>query len=579
VNPDQLLRHFERISEAPDATKRLRQFILQLAVRGKLLEQKPGTESARELLHLIQRKRTHLLKEAEGVRTSKPLPPVTDDDQPFSIPPNWVWTRLGEIGDWGSGSTPPRGSEGLYGGSVAWVKSGELDDNPALADSEETITDLAVRTGSFRQNQRGDVLIAMYGATIGKVAILAKSAVTNQAVCGCSPFSGVSNRYLFQFLISQRERFHASSEGGAQPNISKVKLVKFPFPLPPLDEQHCIVAKVDELMALCDRLEAAQAERERQRDRVVVASLQRLNQLSDHVELFGDHARFHLWHLSRFTTRTKHVQQLRRLVLNLAIRGQFVLQDRADEPAAILLERLAADAKAYCLQHGIAPSRPDPIDAEDQPHPVPLGWMWTRLSALFRVITDGDHQPPPKSEHGVPFLTIGNITTGRLDFSDCRFVSPDYFQALAEYRKPSRGDILYTVVGATYGRPALVNTDRAFCVQRHIAILKPTREIDVRFLYYLLASPWVYEQAKSSVTGTAQPTIPLRPLRNFLVAVPPLAEQHRIVAKVNELMAICDRLEAQLSAAQAVRGRLLEAVLQEALEDHASAESRSMVAR
>jgi type I restriction enzyme, S subunit len=165
----------------------------------------------------------------------------------------------------------------------------------------------------------------------------------------------------------------------------------------------------------------------------------------------------------------------------------------------------------------------------------------------------------------VAFLTIGNITTGRLEFSGCRWVPKTYFRSLAPYRTPIKGDILYTVVGATYGRPALVETDREFCVQRHIAILKPTARMDLRLLVWLLASPLIYDQATRSTTGTAQPTIALRPLRNFIAPIPPLAEQRRIVAKVDELTALCDRLEASLATADDTRRRLLEALLAEAL--------------
>ncbi len=184
---------------------------------------------------------------------------------------------------------------------------------------------------------------------------------------------------------------------------------------------------------------------------------------------------------------------------------------------------------------------------------------------MFNVITDGDHQPPPKADEGVAFLTIGNITTGRLDFAGCRLVTKAYFQSLAPYRTPAKGDILYTVVGATYGRPAIVETDRDFCVQRHIAIMKPVGAINLRFLFWLLASPLIYDQAFRSTTGSAQPTIALRPLRNFVAPLPPLAEQHRIVAKVDALMALCDRLEESLTAASATRRRLLDALLAEAL--------------
>ena len=175
---------------------------------------------------------------------------IGEEVAPFSAPSPWQWTRLGTIGDWGAGSTPSRGNPNLYGGGLTWLKSGELNDNTQLRGSEETVTELAVHKGSSRINRPGDVLIAMYGATIGKLAILAEDAVTNQAVCGCTPFEGVFNKYLFLFLFSQREDFYAASEGGAQPNISKVKIVGRPFSLPPLAEQHRIVAKVDELMAV-----------------------------------------------------------------------------------------------------------------------------------------------------------------------------------------------------------------------------------------------------------------------------------------------------------------------------------------
>lgn len=138
---------------------------------------------------------------------------------------------------------------------MTWLKSGELNDNQALRGSSETVSESAIEQGSFRQNQPGDVLFAMYGATVGKVAILAEPAVTNQAVCGCTPCRGVVNTFLFYYLVSERESFRSASAGAAQPNFSKDKILTYPFPLPPLAEQRRIVAKVNDLTALVDRLE------------------------------------------------------------------------------------------------------------------------------------------------------------------------------------------------------------------------------------------------------------------------------------------------------------------------------------
>jgi type I restriction enzyme S subunit len=282
-------------------------------------------------------------------------------------------------------------------------------------------------------------------------------------------------------------------------------------------------------------------------------------------ESFRDDARLALDTLPALTARFDQIKQLRQTILNLAVRGKLVPQDPSNEPASELLQRTATEIADYSEAHGLAPAPAEVISDEDVPFAPPQGWRWTRLCTLFRVITDGDHQPPPKTSEGVAFLTIGNITTGRLDFSGCRWVPRAYFTSLAPYRTPTKGDILYTVVGATYGRPALVDTDREFCVQRHIAILKPTAAMDLRFLVWLLVSPLIYDQATRSTTGAAQPTIPLRPLRNFIAPIPPLAEQHRIVARLAELMALCDRLEASLTTTDDTRRRLLEALLAEAL--------------
>ena len=237
-----------------DQIKHLREVILNLAVRGKLLKQDPADEPASEVLGRIAAEKKSLIN-ARLVKSFK-VNPITTAEIPFSIPTNWQWTRLGNIGDWGAGSTPSRANKAFFGGNTNWLKSGELNDNRHLFGSEETITQLALDRYSFRMNQSGDVLIAMYGATIGRLAILAESSVTNQAVCGCTPFQGVLSDFLFFFLLSQRSAFRESSEGGAQPNISKIKIIRKPFPLPPLAEQHRIVAKVDELLTLCDELEA-----------------------------------------------------------------------------------------------------------------------------------------------------------------------------------------------------------------------------------------------------------------------------------------------------------------------------------
>jgi type I restriction enzyme S subunit len=567
MNPAQLLDHFDRISDAPDAIPRLRRLILDLAVRGKLVVQDPCDEPASELLRHIQAVKARLVKAARLSKQEAPLA-VEEDSVPFQVPKHWTWLQLSELGILSGGMTPSKNRPDFWDGTINWFSPKDIKSDE-LIESELKIT-LAGATETGLQVYPPGCLFMVARSGILKrtfpVAINRVDATANQDLKVLRPFVAGLERYL-QIMFRGMTEFILSSLVKTGTTVQSLKYEQFelqPVPLPPLAEQRRIVAKVDELMAQCDELEAAQRERERRRDRLSAASLQRLSASPDTPAL-REYADFHIRHLARFTTRPDQIRALRQAVLSLGMRGRLVRQDAADESALALLDRISVATRRFATEHAIAAPKPEPIDEESVPYSAPPGWSWTRLCSLFYVITDGDHLPPPKADDGIAFLTIGNITTGHLDFTGCRFVSPEYFQSVAIYRRPVRGDILYTVVGATYGRPALVDTDRGFCIQRHIAILKPSSEVDVRFLLRLLASPVVYKQATLGTTGTAQPTIPLRALRNFLVPLPPVSEQRRIVARIDELMDLCDRLEAQLTTAQVESHRLLDAVLHEAL--------------
>jgi type I restriction enzyme S subunit len=340
------------------------------------------------------------------------------------------------------------------------------------------------------------------------------------------------------------------------------------IPLPPLAEQKRIVAKVDELMALCDRLALQQQERETRHAALARASLARFADAPTPANLPF------LFHPSYAIPPA----DLRKSILTLAVQGKLVPQDPNDEPAEKLFVKLESERRRFAAAHKFRSPVGEPLDDSSAPFAIPPSWKWCRLSSMFNAVADGDHLPPPKSEAGIAFLTIGNITTGTLDFEGCRFVPDSYYRGLADFRRPIRGDILYTIVGATYGRPALVEGDRPFCVQRHIAILKPPQSVDVGFLMAVLRSPLAYDQASASTTGTAQPTIPLGSLRNFAAPLPPLAEQRRIVAKVDQLMALVDALEQQLAASHATAANLLSALVAEltaASRGHSTADARS----
>lgn len=230
----------------------MKKSLLQEAIKGKLVEQRPEERTGEELYETIQAEKKKLIKE-EKIKKQKALPEITEDEMPFEIPESWKWVRLGEIGEWGAGSTPSRSNPKFYGGKIPWLKTGDLNDS-YITDVPEHITDLALNSTSLKLNSVNSVLIAMYGATIGKLGILKKPMTTNQACCACQPINGIYNLYLFYFLMASRRRLTKMAEGGAQPNISRTKIISVTMPLPPLNEQKRIVERLEELLPLCDQL-------------------------------------------------------------------------------------------------------------------------------------------------------------------------------------------------------------------------------------------------------------------------------------------------------------------------------------
>ena len=272
-----------------------------------------------------------------------------------------------------------------------------------------------------------------------------------------------------------------------------------------------------------------------------------------------------LTHFDRIADAPDAIPRLRRFILDLAVRGKLVEQDPNDEPASELLKRIAAEKEWLAKAGKIKKTKPTiDLPSSIPGRDVPPGWVITSLQSVCTSITDGDHLPPPKTESGIPFLVIGNVRSQTINFAESRFVSPEYYESLDPIRRPRSGDLLYTLVGS-YGIPIVVRDEQPFCVQRHIGILRPSELINVGFLARVMESRLVFEQVTACATGIAQKTVPLSGLRRLLIPLPPLAEQRRIVAKVDELMALCDRLEVSLAAGEETRGRLVRAMLHETL--------------
>jgi type I restriction enzyme S subunit len=561
MNPAQRLANFDRISDAPDAIPRLRQFILELAVRGKLVERESNDEPASELLGRIRAEKDRRTKGGQ-LKKQEPLPQVRPDEAWFGVPANWQWVRLGTITQVLMGQSPPGETYNKTGEGIPLINGPvEFTEGPFGKTVVNQYT-----TDPTNLCEEGDLLLCVRGSTTGRTNIAGFKACIGRGVAAIRPF--FADQYVRLFIWRMRESIIAMGRGIAFPSVSRQQIEELPVPLPPLAEQHRIVAKVDELMALCDRLEAAQAERESRRDRLAAASLHRLNQPADTdaPEVFREHARFCLNHLPRLTTRPEQIKQIRQTILNLAVRGQLVAQDPKDEPASELLQRIHAQKtrmvqERKIRQHDLL----SPIALDERPFCIPECWEWTRLGTVCFLITDGAHHTPKYEVEGVPFLSVKDVSGGAIDFAGTRFISETAHRELCKRCKPEFGDILLTKVGTT-GIAVTVDVDKEFSIFVSVALLKFSQaEIDRFYLRHLINSPFVKRQSADNTQGIGNKNLVLRLINQFLIPVPPLAEQRRIVAKVDELMSLCDQLEAQLATAQTESRRLLDAVLHEAL--------------
>ena len=245
---------------------------------------------------------------------------------------------------------------------------------------------------------------------------------------------------------------------------------------------------------------------------------------------------------------------LRQKILDLAIHGKLVPQDPNDEPASVLLERIRAE-KERLIKEGKIKKGKKSAKTSDKPHypfELPKGWVWCKLEDYVFSVTDGDHQAPPKVPKGIPFLVISNIADGSLDFSNTRYVPEEYYEKIQMERKPKRGDILFSVTGS-YGIVVNIKTDRLFCFQRHIGLIKPT--ISNEYLSFVLMSNYIKSLCDKLATGTAQKTVGLDTLRSLYVPIAPIEEQERIVAKIKHLLL-------QISFLEAGKGKLVAAIKQ-----------------
>lgn len=545
MNAERLLDLYDRVADAPDALGRLRRFVLDLAVRGRLVEQNPADESASELLKRIAVEKARMVRAGE-IRAKKPPPNGTRDEVAMSLPGGWSLVHLDQITACLDYLRKPinaterakriegKSDDELFPYYGATQQQGWIDDY--LFDEELVL--LGEDGAPFLDPFRPKAYL-----------IRGKAWVNNHA----HVFRGilVSHPYLVHVLNVFDYSGHVV--GATRAKLNQKRALGIPIPLPPLAEQRRIVAKVDELMVLCDRLEETRAEREETRDRLTEASLARLSVPDTDAAAFRGHARFAIHALPALTARNDQVKHLRQTILSLAVRGKLVEQDPADEPASALLElvrsqRPQASRGKRRLVHALNTGAVD-----EELFALPDGWEWTPLAGVSGV-TMG--QSPPgetynRSGDGVPLIN------GPVEFTTGPFGRTIITQFTTSPKKfCEEGDLLLCVRGSTTGRTNVAGF-RA-CIGRGVAAISSS--FDDEFIRIFL---WkAREDILAMGRGMAFPSVSKKQLESLPVPLPPLAEQHRIVAKVGELMVLCDRLEDGLGSVAGTRSHLLESLLQ-----------------
>jgi type I restriction enzyme, S subunit len=546
-----LITAFAVVAEAPDGVARLQELVLELAVRGRLVPQDPTDEPASVLAERITAEKARMVRDGE-TRKQEPILPVREDEVPFSVPKAWCWTRFDSVADTRLGKMLDKAkNQGplrpyLRNANVQWFRF-ELGDVLQLRVEDDQLSDCTVRDGD---------LVICEGGEPGRAAVCGPEVdgmVIQKALHRARPRCGISAWYLGYLLrcdaLSGRlaQRF----TGATIKHLTGKALAQCVVPLPPLAEQRRIVARVGELMALLDQLEAARTARDATRAAARDSVLAALREADESDEVKTAWNRF-AERMDDLLCEPADIPPLRQSILQLAVRGRLVQQDPADEPASVLLERVAAE-KVRLKRAGKIPKQQPlaPVRQQTVPFAVPKGWEWTRIEDLSALVTDGVHKTPNYVSEGVPFLSIKDISAGFIDFSHTRFITKAEHVELNKRCNPEKGDILFCRIG-TLGKAVVVDTEKPFSLFVSVGLIKLTQQLSSNFLCMALNSPATqaqYENIKAGGSHTEK--LNLGPMRAAILPLPPLAEQHRIVERVGQLMGLLDRFEERLAAARA----------------------------
>ncbi len=535
-----LLSNLDLLATAPGGVARLRELILTLAVQGKLVPQDPADEPASVLLQRIRAEKDRLIAEGK-IKRDKPLAEISEDEKPFELPQGWEWVRLPEI---------------YYSISPS---SNKLLSSAVEVEGLYPVVDQGQRPIAGYTNDQS-LLIEIPGPVIvfGDHTKAIKH-IDFDFVAGADGTKIL--RPVFQdekFFAFQLRGFDLEDRGYARHfKVLNAQL----YALPPLAEQSRIVTRVEELMRLCDALEAKGQLEATQHAQLVSTLLGTLTASATPEELAEN------WQRVALLNRPGAIDALEQTLLQLAVRGLLVPQDPTDEPASALLQRIRAEKDRLIATGQIKRDKPlPPITDEEKPFELPVGWEWVRLSALLQKIGAGSTPLGGREVYvpsGVKFLRSQNVWDEGLRLDGVAFIKPETHAKMAGTVVVAN-DLLFNITGASIGRCAVVPSDFDEAnVSQHVTIIRAVLPELNAFLHKVLVSRHVQQTVMDVQVGVSREGLSIAKLGQFLIPVPPLAEQSRIVTRITALRRLCADLRQRLAERQSVQARLAEALVQE----------------
>lgn len=561
-----LTENLPLLSGAPDGIKKLRELILELAVRGKLVPQDPNDEPAGELLKSITAEQLRLMVE-EGLRT-KAQTEVPQKDQYLKISSGWAYSRLGNLARFIDyrGRTPTKTSSGIPLITAKNVRSGFISREP-----QEFIAKNEYSSWMTRGFPRLGDLLFTTEAPMGNVALVNISeqfALAQRVICfqlheiSIGPFL----KLAMMSSTFQRQLLEVAT-GMTATGVKSSRLKEIPVPLPPLAEQHRIVAKVDELMTLCDRMEAQQADSESAHAQLVQVLLDSLTQTSDATDFATNWQRLAEHFHTLFTTEPS-IDALKQTLLQLAVMGKLVPQDPNDEPASELLKRIAEEKSRLVAKGKLKKQKSLPdVDEEEKPYALPSSWKWARFDSVSNTRLGKMLDKAKNKGELRPYLRNTNVQWFNFEIDDLKSMRFEEHE-LDEYRV-TPGDLVICE-GGEPGRCAVWEGEvEDMFIQKALHRARPWLGISPFFLQSCLKAAANSGYLNQFFTGATIKHFSGEKLAKYPVPLPPLAEQYRIVAKVNQLIALCDRLKTRLTQSRQLNEQLTSTLVERALAEDA----------